>query len=155
MHKQLLSAEGQLDEWQTSDNRRGKVEHQHWTSLDFNNSSAIVAADIRLVRFCVEYTVDPGFSADSIVWQARTGALASPARLSGVDPADDATTSPRIIHTLSGDATACWDVGGTLLSALRADPSRINSLLLVIGNDDAKKNLSVDFADLVVEWVPR
>jgi hypothetical protein len=152
---QLLSSEGQLDEWQSSDDRRGRLDHGRWTSLDFNNSSSILGSEIRLVRFCVEYAIDPGINAGSILWQARTGSLASPTRLSGVDPADDATTAPRVIYTRNGDATACWDADGTLFSALQADPSRVNSLLLVLRNNDANTNLFVDSVAIVVEWAPR
>ena len=151
----LLSAEGQLDEWQSSDDRRGKIEHLRWTSLDFNDSSAILGSHIRGVRFCVEYRLDSAIDAGSFLWQARTGALASPARLSGVDAADDATTAPRIISTSNGDATACWDAGGTLLSALQADPAHVNALLLVLRNNDANANISVDTAWMAVEWAPR
>jgi hypothetical protein len=112
-----------------------------------------VGGQIQAVRICVEHYVDTGFTPGRLVWQARTGALANPLRLAGVDPADDATTPPLFVSR-SGEATACWEAGGTLLSALQGDPAGVSALVLVIRDDDAKKNLFVDTAQVVVEWVP-
>ena len=139
--KKILSLAGKSDVVQASDDIRGEIDSDLYTSYDFSDISIPAGAEIVSVVVYVEHFEQEGFPDGKLRWIVGTNRPSKPVVWTSIN-------APVYEGELN-EATDLWDV-----TSFVDTPEKVNSLQLQVKNNDdiAKRKTLEDYIYAVVEW---